>query len=119
MAALVAVNAFGSIDDGSSVADIGPPILPDPGGPYAADPPGPGTNTPIGVVVTNARLDKAGCHLAAQSGHDGLARAIQPAHTSADGDALVVAATGAVEWDPAHVRVLTQQAVVAAVRGLR
>jgi L-aminopeptidase/D-esterase-like protein len=50
-------------------------------------------------VATNAALDKIGCHLLAQSGHDGLARALLPAHTAADGDGLVAVATGAVEAD--------------------
>ena len=39
-----------------------------------------GTNTTIGVILTNAPLDKVGCQLLAQSGHDGLARALFPAH---------------------------------------
>jgi L-aminopeptidase/D-esterase-like protein len=55
------------------------------------------TNTTIGVIATNARLDKVGCHLMAQSGHDGLARALEPVHAIFDGDALVAAATGAVD----------------------
>lgn len=109
VSALIAVNAVGWIDDGTTVADPGPRWAP-PDADFG--------NTTIGVVVTNAQLDKASCHLAAQSGHDGFARAIQPAHTAADGDALVVAATGDVEADPAHVRVLVQHAVVSAIRGL-
>ncbi|MGH9114394.1 MAG: P1 family peptidase, partial [Acidimicrobiales bacterium] len=59
--------------------------------------------TTIGVVVTNAVLDKAGCLRVAQSGHDGLARALDPVHTAGDGDALLAAATGAV---PAPVEVV-------------
>ena len=74
--------------------------------------------TTIGVVATNAALDKIGCHLVAQSAHDGLARGLLPAHTAGDGDAMVVAATGAVEADLTHVRVLAQQVVTAAVRSL-
>lgn len=46
-------------------------------------------NTVIGVVATNAALDKVGCHLVAQSGHDGIARAVWPSHLTGDGDALV------------------------------
>ena len=53
-------------------------------------------NTTIGVVATNARLDKVGCHLVAQGAHDGLARAVFPAHTRVDGDAFVAAAAGGV-----------------------
>ena len=110
VSALIAVNALGWIDDGTTTADPGPRWAP-----AEAD----FGNTTIGVVATNARLDKGDCHLAAQSGHDGFARALQPAHTSADGDALVVAATGTVDADPAHVRVLVQHAVVSSIRGLR
>jgi L-aminopeptidase/D-esterase-like protein len=115
VSALIAVNALGWIDDGSTVADPGPRWSPPEVDPEAAL----FGNTTIGVAVTNAVLDKVGCHLAAQSGHDGFARAIQPAHTVADGDALVVAATGELDADPAHVRVMTQHAVVAAIRGIR
>jgi L-aminopeptidase/D-esterase-like protein len=51
-------------------------------------------NTTLVVVATDARLDKVGCHLVAQSAHDGLARAISPAHTRFDGDLAVALATG-------------------------
>ena len=54
-------------------------------------------NTTIGVIATNARLDKLQCLLVAQSGHDGLARALDPVHAAVDGDALVAAATGTVD----------------------
>ncbi len=120
VSALIAVNAYGFIDDGSSVADIGPPHRPDLE-PEAESRVESGTNTTIGVVVTNAEVDKVGCHLLAQSGHDGLARSLLPAHTAADGDALVVAATGevpAADVDPAHLRLLAQSAVARAVRSL-
>ena len=76
------------------------------------------TNTTIGVVVTNAVVDKVGCHLLAQSAHDGLARALVPAHTAADGDALVAVATGQVEADLMHLRLLAQHAVTRAIRTL-
>jgi L-aminopeptidase/D-esterase-like protein len=72
--------------------------------------------TTIGVIVTNAALDKTGCLLVAQSGHDGLARALEPVHTAFDGDALVAAATGAVTTRPDVVRMLAARAVEAAVR---
>jgi L-aminopeptidase/D-esterase-like protein len=65
------------------------------------------TNTTIGVIATNAKLDKRACLLVAQSGHDGLARALEPAHTSFDGDALVAASTGDVEITDGPVGVET------------
>jgi len=54
----------------------------------------PGTNTTIGVVATNAHLTKAQAKRLAMSAHDGLARAIRPAHTPLDGDTLFALATG-------------------------
>ncbi len=52
-------------------------------------------NTTIGVVATNRTLTKSECtHLAAVA-HDGLARAISPAHTRFDGDTIFFLSTGA------------------------
>lgn len=50
--------------------------------------------TTIGAVVTDARLTKAQAHRLALMAHDGLARAIRPAHAAMDGDTLFAAATG-------------------------
>jgi len=75
-------------------------------------------NTTIGVVATNARLDKTACLLVAQSAHDGLARALEPAHTRFDGDAIVAAATGEVDASIDVVRVLAARAFEAAIRSV-
>jgi len=72
-------------------------------------------NTTIGVVATNARLDKLGCLLVAQGAHDGLARAVFPAHTRSDGDAFVTAATGEVEAPVDIVRALSVHVVAQAI----
>ena len=53
-----------------------------------------GTNTTIGVVATNATLSPAEVHRVAEMAHDGMARAIRPAHTMFDGDTLFALATG-------------------------
>lgn len=53
-----------------------------------------GINTTIGVVVTNATLSPAEAHRVAEMAHDGMARAIRPAHTMFDGDTLFALATG-------------------------
>jgi L-aminopeptidase/D-esterase-like protein len=53
-----------------------------------------GTSTTIGVIATDAILDKAQANKIAQMAHDGLARAINPVHTAADGDAIFALATG-------------------------
>ena len=54
-----------------------------------------GTNTTIGVVATNATLTSAEVNRIAEMAHDGMARAIRPAHTMFDGDTLFALATGA------------------------
>jgi L-aminopeptidase/D-esterase-like protein len=77
-----------------------------------------GTNTTIGVVVTNAVLDKVGCHHVARAAHDGLARAITPPHSSVDGDAFVAAATCEVVAHPDQVRLLAVAVVDRAIRSL-
>jgi L-aminopeptidase/D-esterase-like protein len=51
-------------------------------------------NTVIGVVATNARLDKEEANKVAQMAHDGLARVVRPAHTTLDGDTIFSLATG-------------------------
>jgi L-aminopeptidase/D-esterase-like protein len=71
--------------------------------------------TTIGVVVTNARLGKLECRAVAESAHDGLARALDPVHTAADGDAIVAAATGDVTAPVATVRSLGAWAVEQAI----
>ncbi|MEV0032852.1 P1 family peptidase [Nocardia sp. NPDC050793] len=52
-------------------------------------------NTTIGVVATDAPLDPSGCRRMAATAHDGLARAVRPAHSPLDGDTLFALATGA------------------------
>jgi L-aminopeptidase/D-esterase-like protein len=53
-----------------------------------------GANTTIGVIATDAILTKAQAARLATVGHDGLARAINPAHTLSDGDTLFALGTG-------------------------
>ena len=53
-----------------------------------------GENTTIGVVATNAKLTKAQAQRMASMAHDGIARAIYPAHTMVDGDTVFGIATG-------------------------
>jgi L-aminopeptidase/D-esterase-like protein len=105
VAALAVVNAYGD----AFVPGSEPPAA-------AAAPPFEAGSTTLVVVATNARLTKLDCHLVAQSGHDGLARALEPAHTAFDGDAVLAAATGSVDADVAHVRVLAARAAEAAIR---
>jgi L-aminopeptidase/D-esterase-like protein len=58
-----------------------------------------GLNTTIGVVATSAALGKAETMRLAGSGHDGLARAVRPAHAMVDGDTVFALATGEDDLD--------------------
>lgn len=76
--------------------------------------------TTIGLVVTDAHIDKAQAHRLSIMAHDGLARAILPAHLPADGDTVFAASTGKIALDdPAdfmelcHVATLTFARAVA------
>jgi L-aminopeptidase/D-esterase-like protein len=59
--------------------------------------PGPIRNTTIGVVATDAVLTKPQAQKVAQMAHDGMARAIRPAHTMFDGDTIFCLATAVKE----------------------
>lgn len=73
------------------------------------------SNTVIGVVATNARLTKAGATKVAQMAHDGLARAVRPAHTMFDGDTMFTLATGKREADISLVGALAAEVVAEAI----
>ena len=51
-------------------------------------------NTTIAIVATDRALTKAQCHRLAVAAHDGIARAIVPAHTPGDGDLVFALTTG-------------------------
>lgn len=76
-----------------------------------------GTSTTIGVVATDASLDKAQASKIAQMAHDGLARTINPVHTAYDGDTLFALATGRSKSRPnvTLIGALAAEAVAAAV----
>lgn len=113
VAAIVAVNAVGSpiIGDGPWFwaapfevnGEFGARGFPIPLPPDAAVPRykgGPafaafGTATTIGLVVTDAALTKSQAKRLAIMAHNGLSRAIVPAHAPMDGDTIFAAATGA------------------------
>jgi L-aminopeptidase/D-esterase-like protein len=110
--AAAVVNALGDpVDPATGVllgAGFVPPGLARPGRPAAQEaerlaglmtptPGRGGTATTLAVVVTNARLDAAQCRRTATAGHDGIARALRPAHTLFDGDTVFALATSQVE----------------------
>ena len=108
--ALVAVNATGSVtvgrtrhfwaapfEIGDEFGGLGLPVpMPDDAGGVRlkAREGGAGENTTIAVVATDAVLTKGDAKRLAIAAHDGLARAIWPAHTAVDGDLVFALATG-------------------------
>ena len=80
-------------------------------------------HTVIGVVASNARLDKEQTNKVAQMAQDGLSRTIRPAHTMLDGDTVFALSTGARKADVnivgAFAAEVLAQAVLRAVRAAR
>jgi D-aminopeptidase len=106
--ALVAVNAVGGVcDEGGRFwaapfeigGEFGGRGLPGAGAvpEFPATRMVPGGHTTIAVVATDARLTKSGAKRMAVAAHDGLARAVVPAHTPLDGDLVFGLSTGARE----------------------
>jgi L-aminopeptidase/D-esterase-like protein len=101
--AIVAVNAVGDVidrktgrilagartDDGTGYADTIAQLVA--GATLHARA---GQNSTIGIVATNARLNKTQATKMAQMAHDGMARTINPVHSMMDGDTIFAAATG-------------------------
>ena len=73
-------------------------------------------NTTLVCVLTDARLDKREGWLVARAGSGGVARAVAPSATAADGDLVVCCATGEVEVDPIGVSALVPEVIADAVR---
>jgi L-aminopeptidase/D-esterase-like protein len=105
VAALAVVNSIGSVID----PDTGLPWLPpnELRQPSRSDrhalaaavaPPPPSLNTTIGVVCTDADITRAEAGRVAMSAHDGLARAIRPAHLLMDGDTIFGLSTATVPF---------------------
>ncbi|MBM7066392.1 P1 family peptidase [Actibacterium sp. 188UL27-1] len=107
--ALVAVNALGQVTVGDGphfwaapfemegeFGGLGPSGSHNPAAELWVDTPQ-GSATTIAIVATDAALTQAQAKRLATAAHDGLARAIVPAHTALDGDLVFACATGAVE----------------------
>jgi len=130
VAALVVVNAIGDVidEDGTLIAGArsadGLGLRGSARSVLAGDVPqrfvpaaAPGSATTIGVVATDARLDKAEACALAGLAHHGLSRAVRPVSAN-DGDTLFAIATGA-NAAPAELSllgVLAAEAVSLAIR---
>jgi len=73
-------------------------------------------NTTLGVVATNADLNKAEAKRLSMSAHDGFARCILPSHTLYDGDTVFSLATGIVRTDVSKLNALSVHVVSLAVQ---
>ena len=73
-------------------------------------------NTVIGVVATNGKLRKPEAQKVAQMAHDGIARAVNPAHTMFDGDTIFALATGEAPADPTLVGAFAAEMTAKAIR---
>jgi L-aminopeptidase/D-esterase-like protein len=128
--ALVVVNAVGEVFDGTAGEVVAGPRSRD-GAPIDTmeglrallSEATPGENTTIGVVATNARLNKEQTNRLAGVAHNGLARTIRPVHTLADGDTIFALATGDVAVEGRQLLALeafaahaVERAVLKAVR---
>ncbi len=121
VAALVAVNAFGDVYDHRGRLLAGPRnpktgvmektidlLLGSKQGGCAG-------NTTLGVVATNAKLDRLCLQKVCQLAHNGLARSIWPVHTMWDGDTIFALSRGEVSADVNIVGLMAAEAVAVAV----
>lgn len=123
--ALVAVNALGDIfEDGTQIAGLLQKdrktlsnTLRELTEDLAALP---GGNTTLGIIVTNAALNKSQLTKVAGMAHNGYARAIRPVHTMADGDSIYALSTGSIPGDVNVIGALAatvmEKAIIRAVK---
>jgi L-aminopeptidase/D-esterase-like protein len=124
LGALVAVNAIGDIydpDTGQLIAGARHPsgagwLRASAATPTTQSVPFPGANTTLGVIATDAPLNKADLAKLAQMAHDGFALAIRPTHTPFDGDIIFALSTAptAATAAPAAPMLLAQLGALAA-----
>ena len=126
VAALMAVNALGNVidahgqilaglrsPDGNGFVSVLETLTNDAGERTELSP---NESTVIGVVATNAKLNKPQAQKVAQMAHDGIARAINPSHTMYDGDTIFALATGEVSAEPSVIGAHAAEMVAKAIR---
>lgn len=127
VAALVVVNALGEVvdpDTGRVVAGLRDGRRAEDVLLEAVSAPQAGENTTIGLVATDLPVDRPALVRMAIAAHDGLARAIRPAHTLFDGDTVFALASRVSQTDDRLILQLgtaaaraTSAAILAAVGG--
>ena len=76
-----------------------------------------GTNTTIGCVITNAKINREQANKLAELAQNGLVLSISPVHTMFDGDTMFVMSNGQVDCDFNLLSVAVTQVVRNAVIG--
>jgi L-aminopeptidase/D-esterase-like protein len=122
--AIVAVNCFGDVVD-PATGEVLAGTLTESGDGFAcsqklliANPMGVSpftSHSTIGMVASNAKLDKAMASRVAMMAHDGYARAIVPVHTFGEGDIVFSAVMGAVEASVSVVGAMAAEAMAQAI----
>jgi L-aminopeptidase/D-esterase-like protein len=112
VAAVMVANSLGGIWDDDRHEWVAPLTAWDYSSPMI-----PGGNTTIGAVVTDALLTKEQAIRVAAVAHDGIARAVRPAHTLHDGDTMFCLATGTVQAPVDAVEAVAAQVVARAIAG--
>jgi L-aminopeptidase/D-esterase-like protein len=123
VAALIVANAIGDVIEPGTGKVLAGPRKPDGSGFLSTsrlwkDGPKevvPSFNTVIGVVATNARLDKAVLSRLARVAQAGIARTIDPCHTMNDGDALFALSLGEKEADASALGAMAAEVVAEAI----
>jgi L-aminopeptidase/D-esterase-like protein len=110
VAAVMVANSLGGIWDDDRHEWVAPLTAWDYSSPMI-----PGSNTTIGAVVTDALLTKEQANRVAAVAHDGIARAVRPAHTLYDGDTMFCLATGTVQAPLDAVEAVAAQVVARAI----
>ena len=72
-------------------------------------------NTTIGIIATNAKINKSQANKIASMTHDAYARTIRPVHTMADGDTIFALGTGKVTADINVIGVLANEVMEMAI----
>ena len=125
VSAMVVVNAFGCVRDadtgitvagarGESGLFLDENVVVDSQNKYEES----GSNTTLGIVVTNAKLDKTRVNRLATIAHDGFASSIWPVHTRSDGDVIFGLATQEIDTSLADVFKVEAFAVKAIERAI-
>jgi len=103
--AIVAVNAIGDVFEMDSRRQLAGLLSEDRSGMISSEDAmidlykymsGMASNTTIGAVITNAKLDKASMNKVAAMASNGIARTIRPVNTSMDGDSVYALSCGAI-----------------------